>query len=289
MRPGWTSNEKLRFSSCCISLTNTQTTSLPPVQPNSTIIQVQPNMTNAQSYYHSKVKINLFNNLGNQIPHRSYCLNVFDLTKASPLCACMPLICRIWAKLFSSAIESAQGSKDANVGWWRANLHGWLNLFLSSWLLGAAQPLQGHLWGFQASRLYQSHTKIRPLQFRLTATITKKSEAINRCLIVSFSLSLIVFISAQTQFPISFDILLSLKQLPLPERKGRAALQKAIHLVFHCPLLKEDYGFRLRLDYCPINKTLKKPQRARLQHVCGTDRACLLLCAIVLIRTCVCM
>lgn len=46
-------------------------------------------MTNAQFYNHPKVKINLINNLENKIPHRSYCLNVPDLTKASALCACL--------------------------------------------------------------------------------------------------------------------------------------------------------------------------------------------------------
>lgn len=29
-------------------------------------------------------------NPGNGIPHRFYCLNVSDLAKASPLCACLP-------------------------------------------------------------------------------------------------------------------------------------------------------------------------------------------------------
>lgn len=41
-------------------------------------------------YYYSKVKINLFNNLESKIPHRSYCLNVSNVDKASPLCVCLP-------------------------------------------------------------------------------------------------------------------------------------------------------------------------------------------------------
>lgn len=98
------------------------------------------------------------------------------------------------------------------------------------------------------------------------------------CVFSSIS-NFLSLLSAQTQFPVFSDMLLSLKQLPLPGRKRRAALQKAIHLVFHCPLLKGDYGFWLRPDYCQINKTLKKPQWAR-QQVCGTGRAPLLLCVI---------
>lgn len=76
--------------SVSLSRTHTNTLSVSSPATQQFIIQVQSNMINAQSYYHSKVKINLFNILGNKIPHRSYCLNVSDLAKASTMCACLP-------------------------------------------------------------------------------------------------------------------------------------------------------------------------------------------------------
>lgn len=57
-----------------------------------------------------RVKINLFNLLGNKRSHRSCCLNVFDLQLKPPHCrpagrpAHVALYCRILDKLFSEAV-----------------------------------------------------------------------------------------------------------------------------------------------------------------------------------------
>lgn len=57
-----------------------------------------------------RVKINLFNLLGNKRSHRSCCLNVFDLQLKPSHCrlagrpAHVALYCRILAKLFSEAV-----------------------------------------------------------------------------------------------------------------------------------------------------------------------------------------
>ena len=88
------------------------------------------------------VKINLSNNPGNKIPHRSNCLNVCDLAKASSMCARLPFICRISAKLFSPAMEWAQGSEDDSAGWGLGISLGWLNLF-SNLLSCSCKVLKG--------------------------------------------------------------------------------------------------------------------------------------------------